>query len=28
MREIVVWGGEGADCLQMRRVGITKKKKK
>jgi len=28
MREIFVWGEEGAGCLQMGRVGIRKKKEK
>jgi hypothetical protein len=28
MREIFVWGGRGAGCLQMGRVGIRKKKEK
>jgi hypothetical protein len=28
MREIFVWGGVGAGCLQMGRVGIRKKKEK
>jgi len=28
MREIFVWGGRGVGCLQMRRVGIRKKKEK
>jgi hypothetical protein len=28
MREIFVWRGGGAGCLQMGRVGIRKKKEK
>jgi len=28
MREIFVWGGGGAGCLQMGRVGIRKKREK
>jgi len=28
MKEIFVWGGGGAGCFQMGRVGIRKKKEK